>query len=264
MNEVKLKEEVLMADPKVTLLDGGSLVIDASQVFWHRDIGTEVRFPVYSVLIETDDKKIMFDTGYDLEHVKKVLPFEKPEQTPDQTIPGQLAKVGLKPEDIDIVINSHFHFDHVGGNKYLTNAQVLVHKQELRQALVPEPFEQLGYSDLSFDFDKSKYKFISGDYLVAPGIWLYETPGHTVGHYSMLVEMKNSPSMLFAGDAAYTHRSVSDCIVGGFHLDPVASVDSLRRLEYLARVEGADLYPSHEMESFLTWKLAPEYYGGEE
>jgi len=132
----------------------------------------------------------------------------------------------------------------------------------LRHALVPEPFERLGYSDLSFNFDKSKYKFISGEYQVAPGVTLIETPGHTVAHYSMLIEMENSPAMLFAGDAAYTYKALDAEVIGGFHFDPSASVDSLRKLAYIGRTHGADIYPSHEMEPWLKWKKAPEYYGG--
>jgi glyoxylase-like metal-dependent hydrolase (beta-lactamase superfamily II) len=105
------------AKKKVHILDGGSLVIDRSEVLWHIDVGTPVRFPVYSV-------------------------------------------------------NSHFHFDHVGGNKYLTNATTLVHTAELRHAKVPEPFEHLGYSDLSFDLPGTKYERIGGDIEIADG-------GHT-------------------------------------------------------------------------------------
>ena len=56
--------------------------------------------------------------------------------------------------------------------------------------------------------------------------------------------------MLFAGDAAYTQESLDKEIIAGFHLDPVASVESIRRLKYLAGVHKADLYPSHDMESF--------------
>lgn len=251
-----------MSDPKVYLLDGGSLVIDKSDVFWHIDPGTPVRFPVYSVLIEHEDAVILFDTGYDLEHVLKVLPFELPLQTPAQTIPEQLALCGFSPEDVDIVVNSHFHFDHVGGNKFLTKATTLVHKEELRHAKVPESFERLGYSDLSFDDDAVTYKQISGDYEIVPGVWLYETPGHTIGHYSLFVEMESEKSMLFAGDAAYTHRTLDQEIIAGFHLDPTDSLESIRRLKYLARTKDADIYPSHELEPYLTWKLAPAFYGG--
>jgi 4-pyridoxolactonase len=251
-----------MADPKVYLLDGGTLVIDKSDVFWHIDPGNPVRFPVYSVLVEHEDALILFDTGYDLDHVNEVLPFELPEQTPEQTIPAQLAMCGFVPQDVDIVVNSHFHFDHVGGNKYLTNATTLVHKEELRHAKVPEPFERLGYSDLSFDYPGATFKPVSGDYEIVPGVWLFETPGHTIGHYSLLVDMHNENSMLFCGDAAYTHMTLEKEIIGGFHLDPTDSVESIRRLKHLSRTKGADIYPSHELEPYLTWKLAPAYYGG--
>lgn len=250
-----------MTDPKVYLLDGGTLVIDESDVHWHINAGNPVRFPVYSVLIEHQDGLILYDTGYDLDHVNRVLPFELPLQTPEQTIPAQLALCGFKPEDVDIVVNSHFHFDHVGGNRFLTNATTLVHKEELRHAKVPEPFERLGYSDLSFD-ENATYKPISGDFEIAPGITLFETPGHTVGHYSLLVEFENERNMLFCGDAAYTRDTLAKEWIAGFHIDPTASVEAIRRLNYLGRVKDADIYPSHELASFETWKLAPDFYGG--
>ena len=61
---------------KIYLLDLGSLVIDRSDVLWHIDVGTPVRFPVYGVYIDHPEGKFIFDTGYDLDHVNKVLPFE--------------------------------------------------------------------------------------------------------------------------------------------------------------------------------------------
>lgn len=247
-------------DISVYILDGGSLVIDRSQVLWHIDVGTPVRFPVYSVLVEHPDGLLMFDTGYDLEHVKRVLPFELPEQTEQQSIPAQLEMCGFVAEQVDYVVNSHFHFDHVGGNKFLTSATTLVHKEELRHAKVPEPFEHLGYSDLTFDFPGVKYETVSGDVEVLDGVWLYQTPGHTAGHYSLLVEMGEAEGMIFAGDAAYTYENLEREIVGGFHLDPTASVESLRRLKRLAKDASAKIYPSHEMEPFLEWKRAPASY----
>jgi hypothetical protein len=80
---------------KVHLLDGGTLVIDRSQMLWNIDTGTPVRFPVYSVLVEHPKGLFLYDTGYDLEHVEKVLPFEKPIQSPEQTIPAQLKLAGF-------------------------------------------------------------------------------------------------------------------------------------------------------------------------
>src|SRR5215470_14293062 len=220
-----------MAAKKVYILDCGSLVLDRSFILWFTDVGTPVRIPTYGVLIEHPDGLIVYDTGYDLDHVNKVVPFGLPEQTPEQTIPAQLRSAGFHPEQVSYLINSHFHFDHVGGNKYLTNATNLVSKEELRHAKVPESFEQLGYCDLSFDYAGTKYEQVSGDVEIADGVWLYETPGHSAGHYSLLVEMEGQPAMIFAGDAAYTRESLERQIVGGFHLDPTAAVESIRRLK---------------------------------
>ena len=139
-----------MTDTKVHLLDGGTLVIDGFHAFWNRGPAGEVRFPCYSVLIEHADGRYVFDTGYDFDHVMRVLPFEKPMQDPSQTIPGQLAKLGLKPGDINYVINSHYHFDHCGGNKHFHAACTLCHAKELEASGNCQPFEHLGYSDLSF------------------------------------------------------------------------------------------------------------------
>ena len=94
-------------------------MIDQSHITWNIGCGTPVRFPVYSVLIEHPDGLFMFDSGYDLDLVNAVLPFELPEQTAEQTVPAQLARCGFKPEDVDAIINSHLHFDHCGGNKHL-------------------------------------------------------------------------------------------------------------------------------------------------
>jgi len=250
-----------MAPKKVYLLDGGSLVIDRSQLLWHIDIGTPVRFPVYSVLIEHPDGLFMYDTGYDLDHVNRVLPFEQPQQTDSQSLTEQLRLCGFEPEQVNFVVNSHFHFDHVGGNRFLTAATTLVSKEELRHAKVPEPFEHLGYSDLTFDYPGVRYEQVSGDIEIADGIWLFETPGHTAGHYSLLVEMDDEPSMLFTGDAAYSYESLNREIIAGFHLDPMASVQSIKRLKRLAKQRGAQIYPSHEMEPFQSWKRAPDHYG---
>ena len=150
------KQEAKMSDTKVYLLDGGSLVLDGYHVFWNRGPGGEVRFPVYSILIEHAEGRFLIDTGYDYDHVMKVLPFEKPIQSKDQTIPGALALLGLEPKDIDVVVNSHFHFDHCGGNKYFPHAKKICHRTEVPQACNPQPFEHLGYSDLSFSAEAAE------------------------------------------------------------------------------------------------------------
>src|SRR5262245_66516118 len=93
------QETSTMSDTKVYLLDGGSLVIDGYHAFWNRGPGGELRFPCYAVLGERKDGRYMFDTGYDFDHVMRVLPFERPIQDKAEPIPRQVPAGGLEADD---------------------------------------------------------------------------------------------------------------------------------------------------------------------
>jgi len=245
---------------KIWFLDTGSIVIDHAQLMWNIGGGTPVRIPSYGVLVEHDDGLFLFDTGFDLEHTNRVLPFELPEQTEEQTIPAQLALCGFSVSDVDALVNSHLHFDHVGGNKHFagTGVRNVVDAREIAQARNCEPFEHLGYSDRTWDFEGAHLVPVTGDTEIASGLWLYETPGHTVGHYSLLVE--GTKPMLFAFDVVYTAEALGKGIQPAFHVDPVAGVRSIRRVKALAEEHGADIYFSHDMDAWHGYKHAPDYY----
>ena len=240
---------------KIWILDNGSIVIEHTQLMWNVP-GEQVRIPVYSVLIEHDDGLFLFDTGFGLEHTSRVLPFELPEQTETQTIPRQLELCGFSVSDVTTLVNSHLHFDHVGGNKHLTDSKVVVHERELAQARDHESFEFFGYSDKTWDYEGARIEPVSGDLELAPGLWLFETPGHTVGHYSLLVGEK----LLFAFDVMYTPAALDKEIQAGFHNDPVAGVRSIRRVKAVAAEHAAEVFFSHDMDAWQTYKHAPEFY----
>ena len=189
-----------------------------------------------------------------------MLPFEFPEQTVDQTIPAQLARCGFRPEDVGTLINTHLHFDHVGGNKHLTSSRVVLHEKELAHARNHEPFEFFGYSDKSWDYEGARFETVSGDVELAKGLWLFETPGHTVGHYSVLVKPDEGVPMLFAMDTVYTQGAYEKGVQPGFHIDPVAGVRSIQRIKDLAHEHGADVFFSHDMDAYQTYKKAPDAY----
>jgi 4-pyridoxolactonase len=242
---------------KVWLLDNGSIAIEHTQLLWNVP-GPQVRIPSYAVLIEHDDGLFLFDTGFDLEHTERVLPFELPEQSDEQTIPAQLALCGFTPGDVGTLVNSHLHFDHVGGNKHLRGSRVVVHERELRQARDHEPFEHFGYSDASWDYDGARFETVSGDVELARGLTLFETPGHTVGHYSLLVD--GTRPMLFCFDVVYTAVALERGIQPGFHIDPVAGVRSIARVKALAAEHDAQVFFSHDMDAWHGYRHAPDRY----
>jgi 4-pyridoxolactonase len=247
---------------RVWLLDNGSIVIEHTQLMWNVP-GPQVRIPSYGVLVEHEEGLFLFDTGFDLEHTNAVLPFELPEQTPEQTIPAQLGRCGFSVGDVTTLVNSHLHFDHVGGNKHFagTGVRNVLHERELAQARDHEPFEHFGYSDKTWDGPDVRFEPVSGDLELARGLRLYETPGHTVGHYSLLVEPGGEARpMLFAFDVVYTQAALEKGVQPGFHIDPVAGVRSIRRIRALAEEHGADVYFSHDMEAWRTYRHAPEPY----
>jgi len=261
---------------RVCLLDGGSMAIDGHKIYWNRGPGGEIRFPVYTTLVEHDDSLFVFDTGFDLEHMQTHIPHDNPIQSPEQTVPAQLAKVGYRPEDVTHVVNSHFHIDHTGGNKYFPHATIVCHEKEYEAARNPQLFERMSYSCIGFarqlaegrkDLPEAmrsgptpKFELLSGDVELFPGIWLYETPGHSAGHYSLMVELEGRRPMLFTSDACMTPRNLELMVIGGFHLDPVQATHALERLQELSVEHDAELFYSHHMESFDSWLKAPVWY----
>jgi 4-pyridoxolactonase len=245
----------------VYLLDNGTLLLDKSFATWNHNQGVEFRFPVYAVYIDHPDAKIMLDTGFDKAWVERKLPFEKPEQSEEQTIPAQLARLGVKPEEIDIVINSHLHFDHCSGNTLFPQAKFYFSKSELRHAYVPDPWERLGYDPDLVVMPGMKMELLElghYEYEVLPGITLIETPGHSNGHLSAIVDPGNGAApLVFPFDVAYTRHNLEGKVLMGLHTDPAELLDSMVRIENIARKVGGKIFYSHDPEEFANYPLAP-------
>ena len=109
-----------------------------------------------------------------------------------------LAEHDLSPADVRIVINSHLHFDHCGQNAVFKHAPFYIQRSELRRARREErPTSEW------FDFAGARFELLDGDAEIAEGVRVVATPGHTVGHQSVLVETEDGSAVMI-GDAAYT------------------------------------------------------------
>lgn len=113
--------------------------------------------------------------GFSLEHLKS------PEEA--------LAEIGLKPRDIDILILTHLHQDHVLNITKFTNAEIYIQEDEYAFARAPHPFWSLAYLGINMNYlSKTKLRLIRGEYEIEESIKLIPTPGHTPGTQSVLIE----------------------------------------------------------------------------
>lgn len=276
-----------MKRARLCLLDGGTLALEGYKLFWGRGTPELIRFACYSVLIDHKDGLFLFDSCYDGEFMDKWTQQDNPVHTPEQTMPAQFAKLGIGLSEVSRIFNSHLHIDHVGGHKYFPDATITVHEKEYKAAKDPMPFEYQSYSDLCFDPElhrlnfegardilhragtdetkpasprSPKYDLIRKDTQVADGIWLYETPGHSAGHMSLVVEGLDRPPMMFPADACHLPRHLEEMIVPGFHVDPVAGYRSIERVKAIAAKHGAEIFFGHPPGDSLCYRKAPEWY----
>jgi N-acyl homoserine lactone hydrolase len=147
----------------------------------------------------------------------------------NRSVADALAEVDLAPVDIDLVVNTHLHFDHCGQNAVFRHAPHYVQRAELERAERESPslYEW-------FDFMNARFELLDGDATLVPGVSVISTPGHTIGHQCVVIHDADGPADLLIGDAAYTPNAYSgppdDELVDGQARDIVAWRDSLRRL----------------------------------
>jgi N-acyl homoserine lactone hydrolase len=150
-------------------------------------------------------------------------------QVVNRTVADALAELDMSPADIDLVVNTHLHFDHCGQNAVFRHAPCYVQRAELLRA-------QREASELYewFSFASARWELLDGDTEIVPGVSVVATPGHTVGHQCVVV----SGSDLLIGDAAYTPAVYADPALGeripGQAADVAAFGSSLGRLRELA------------------------------
>lgn len=154
----------------------------------------DTRVDVYAYLVITSSAVLLIDTGVGEGNDYIERTFE-PHRTP---ISEELKRFGIETADVNMVVNSHLHFDHCGNNRLFSNAEIFVQEQELEVARTTV------YTVLKwFDYDDARLVAVAGDMEISAGIKLLSSPGHTPGHQSVLIETVDG-NVLVAAQAAYT------------------------------------------------------------
>jgi glyoxylase-like metal-dependent hydrolase (beta-lactamase superfamily II) len=148
--------------------------------------------PVHGFVVMHPKGAILIDTG--VGGPEKVLTDWR---CVNRTMADALADHDLVPGDISLVVNTHLHFDHCGQNAVFRHAPFYVQRTELERAR-----REAAWLTDWFDFAGARFELLDGSTEIAPGVRTVATPGHTVGHQSVVVE--GDGEELLVGDAAYT------------------------------------------------------------
>lgn len=239
-----------MAKYEIIPLVLGKLPIDKSHMMYFTGCGTEIVLPVVFFYIKGAEKNILVDSGAPAENTEKYCPVEP--ITEIQSFEEALGKQGLKPEDIDIVIQTHLHWDHCANTAKCTKAKVIVQEDELRFALAPHPVEA-GMYGVEF-LQGVKFQPIKGDTEIVDGIKVLLTPGHTPGGQSVAIETAKGTAIITGfcciretfEVSPETMETIPSWLVytPGIHTDAMAAFDSALKVKGLADI----LVPNHALE----------------
>jgi N-acyl homoserine lactone hydrolase len=183
-------------------------------------------WPVHGFVVTHPGGAVLVDTGVGgPEHVLNDW------RVVNRSAAEALAGLDMTPGDIDLVINTHLHFDHCGQNAVFKHAPCYVQRAELARSERESP-ELYGW----FGFMDARFELLDGDAEILPGLSVIATPGHTVGHQSVVVHAADGGQDLLIGDAAYTPRTYH--APPGGKLPPGQASDETAWRESLTRIRS--------------------------
>jgi glyoxylase-like metal-dependent hydrolase (beta-lactamase superfamily II) len=226
----------------------GTKIFDQGMMTYQHAYGRPYTIPIYCWYLEGGDKRILVDTG-------EFRPIQSPEREAAvgrkiYTFEQGLAKWGLTPADIDIVVHTHLHNDHCENDALCENARFFVHEKELARIHDP-PLDFRYLEDCILDVEeRGQIETVTADREIVPGLRVIHTPAHTEGGLTVLVD---TPSGLAAITGFCVIREnfepprevramELEVIPPGTHVNVYEAYDIVKRVKGLADI----LLPLHE------------------
>jgi glyoxylase-like metal-dependent hydrolase (beta-lactamase superfamily II) len=217
----------------------GANETDQGIMTYLRDYGQRIWIPIYVFYLEGGDKKILVDTGLE----QFVVPDEVGEKYGFDVLEFEdaLATVGLKPEDIDVIIHTHLHNDHCENDYKCPNAKVYVQKAEMDFFRHPHPIDHRYYPDVLDGVDVVE---VEGDVNILEGIDVIFSPGHTVGGQSVAINTSKG-KVVITGFCCNEKNFPANgpAIAPGVHIDVREAYDSAQKIKDMAEI----LVPLHDL-----------------
>jgi len=233
-------------------LDGGSMFGIVPRVLWARlappDEQNRIRLGLNPLLVRLGGRYVLIETGIDRKPGEKFRRlYGLSEASP---LLEQLALLGVAPEEIDLVVHTHLHFDHCGLNTRwaegrlvptFPKARHVVQKQELYDALNPHERSQASYRPENVEplAEQGRFEPVEGEAQLLPGLWVRPAPGHTLG--MQVVELESEGQRLaYTADLVALRCQTPPLYIPAFDLYPMTSLESRKRF-YSRWLEGGFL-----------------------
>jgi N-acyl homoserine lactone hydrolase len=251
---------------KMHVLSGGRLRMRKSTFLPDAERSETIELSVPCVLLRHVQGNVLFDTGCHPSVpqnpearwgglVRVMTPIM---QVGDNVI-NELERVGLKPDDIDVVVCSHLHPDHCGCNAYFKRASFVIHAREVEAARAPGA-EAAGYLAAEWDhpmaidlIDRERDLFNDGRIVLIP------LPGHTPGTIGARVELERSGIFLLASDTVSRRETLDQGIVPRNTWNADALVKSLAEVKRM-EARGATVLCGHDDRQWASLRKGADAY----
>jgi glyoxylase-like metal-dependent hydrolase (beta-lactamase superfamily II) len=234
------------------------------------NVGRDIEFSSTCWLIKHGNEWLLWDTGVPeaalndprgWSTLPKLIVYHL-----DKSLTDQLAEIGLKPADIGRVAISHTHGDHIGNLGLFPNSIVLIQRAEYSWIHSPDGpndnVNQLMALARKLMGTPKNLQLIDGDTDVFGdgSVTLISTPGHTPGHQSLLVHLRNTGFVILSGDVVHLEENFEKNIVPSLNTDKVQSIASMERIRHLIAAYKAKLYINHDKSQTDRLRLVPAFY----
>lgn len=226
---------------------------DKSEMTYRLNFGQTITPITYVWYIEGLRERILVDAGASAQYFSTVRGVPA---SSIQTLESGLGKLGISFNDIDLVILTQLHHDHVSEAFRFTKAKFIVQQNELEFAKRPHPSVAAMYNREFFD--KLDFEVINGDTQICDELWALSTPGHTPGGQSVSVKTAKGTAII-AGlctilenyDPPSPMKGLMPVITPGIHTNVFEAYDSLIRIKEIADLIVPLHEPTFQQKSFI-------------
>jgi glyoxylase-like metal-dependent hydrolase (beta-lactamase superfamily II) len=228
------------------------------RVLWERtdppDAQNRVSLALNVALVEARGVRVLVDTGLGDKWSERETRMYRIDRS--TSLLRSLSELGLGPEDIDVVVNTHLHFDHAGGNTRLVDgmlrptfprARYVVQRGEWHDATHPHERNRASYLEANYVpvAESGQLETVEGEAEVTSGVRVVPVGGHTAFHQMVVVEA-GGETLVIPTDLLPTASHLPLAFVMGYDLFPVGSLEAKRRLLAQAAEEGWSILFYHD------------------